>query len=174
NSSSSIINKSTPSTALVINNKFITWGYEVPKKPRFIDTIILHSSYNIGANPYSLNGVLLEFKKYGVSAHYIIDRDGNIYRLVPDKYIAYHAGVSKMPDGRVNVNPFSIGIEMIYKNTESPNDLQYNSLAKLVKYLESLYHIKYILGHYQIAPDRKTDPWNFSISKLRVLIDSLK
>ncbi len=154
-----------------IINKFLNWGHLIPSIPRLIDTIIIHSSYDaLGKDPYNVEGVINEYKLYGVSPHYLIDRDGNIYRLVEEKNIAYHAGVSKMPDGRTNINNFSIGIEVLYHENETPNEIQYEKLVKLVQNLKSQYKIKYILGHNDVAPSRKTDPWNFDWQKFNEML----
>lgn len=102
-----------------------------------------------------------------MSAHYLIDRKGVIYHLVADKNIAYHAGVSKMPDGRTGVNDFSIGIEMMNQEETSYTDAQYGAVNNLIAYLKGKYPIKYVVGHDDIAPDRKTDPWNFDWKRLK-------
>jgi N-acetyl-anhydromuramyl-L-alanine amidase AmpD len=150
-----------------ITDKYISWGYEKPEKTRSIDTIVIHSSYNaLGGDPYSLEKLLSEYKQYGVSAHYVIDREGKIYRLVSEKNIAYHAGVSKVPDGRTGVNNFSIGIELMNKEDSKFTDDQYESLNNLLSDIKKRYKIKYVLGHNQIAPGRKSDPWNFEWGKL--------
>lgn len=152
--------------SLLLNNKKINWGFEINKK-RFIDTIIIHSSYNPFDNDYyNVDKILDIYKSYGVSAHYLIDRQGTIYKLVEEKDIAYHAGKSRMPDERINVNNFSIGVELIYHKNENPNKYQYQSLNKLINNIKSRYQIKYILGHKDIAPQRKDDPWNFDWDKL--------
>lgn len=144
-----------------IIDKFVSWGYESSGN-RKIDAIIIHSSYDaLGSEPYNLNGLLDEYKQYGVSPHYLIGRKGDIYRLVSEKNIAYHAGESRTPDGRTGVNNFSIGIEMMNKEDGKFTDDQYDSLNDLLRYLRSKYKIKYVLGHNQIAPGRKSDPWNF-------------
>jgi len=149
-----------------IINKFVSWGYE-KAVARKIDTVIIHSTYNaLGGDPFSLEKILDIYKSYGVSPHYIIDRSGKIYRLVADENIAYHAGEGKVPDGRTSVNNFSIGIEIINSKTEKPTSEQYSALSSLIKNLQSKYSIKYILGHNQIAPGRKDDPWNFDWSKV--------
>lgn len=158
-------------SALNINNniilKKISWGFENTNK-RYIDTIIIHSSYNPFDNDYyNVDKILDIYKDYDVSAHYLIDRQGKIYKLVEEKNIAYHAGKSKMPDGRINVNYFSIGIELIYHKNETPNEYQYQSLNKLIKDIKNRYQIKYILGHKDIAPQRKDDPWNFDWNKAK-------
>lgn len=149
-----------------IINKNISWGYQ-SASGRLIDTIVIHSSYDaLGDDPYSVSGLIAEYKQYGVAAHYLIDRQGNIYQLVKDKNIAYHAGVSSVPDGRSNVNNFSIGIELMNTKSDKFTSKQYDSLSRLVDYLKSEYKIKYTLGHNQIAPERKDDPWNFDWSKI--------
>jgi AmpD protein len=86
--------------------------------------------------------------------------------LVDEKNIAYHAGVSKMPDGRTGVNNFSIGIELMNTKKDSYTESQYSGLNKLIDYLENNHQIKYVLGHQDISPDRKTDPWNFNWKKV--------
>jgi len=151
-----------------IINRLMSTGFSVPSKPRTIDTIVLHSSYDLnGSDPYSVSGVIKEYTDYGVSAHYLIDRKGNIYRLVEDKNIAYHAGVSKMPDNRKNVNDFSIGIEMMNTETGQFTNAQYGAVNNLIASLKKKYPIKSVVGHSDIAPDRKTDPWNFDWKRLQ-------
>lgn len=153
---------------LGIINRLMSTGFSVPSKPRSIDTIVLHSSYDLnGADPYSVSGVIKEYTDYGVSAHYLIDRKGTIYRLVEDKNIAYHAGVSKMPDNRKNVNDFSIGIEMMNTETGQFTNAQYTAVNTLIASLKKKYPIKFVVGHNDIAPGRKTDPWNFDWKKLK-------
>ncbi len=152
--------ESESSSPLKIVNKLVSWGYAVSSE-RKIDTIIIHSSYDaLCGDPYNLSGLLNEYKQYGVAPHYLIDREGEIYRLVSDSNIAYHAGESQVPDGRTNANNFSIGIEMMNKEDAKFTDDQYDSLNGLLRYLRSKYEIKYVLGHNQIAPGRKSDPWN--------------
>ena len=147
---------------LKITGKYVFWGYE-KAEGRSIDTIIIHSSYNaLGGDAYDVDKLVKEYKDYGVAPHYLIDRKGNIYKLVDEKNIAYHAGESQTPDGRSNVNNFSIGIELMNTKEDKFTDAQYNSLNKLLKDLKDKYEIKYVLGHNQIAPGRKDDPWNFN------------
>jgi hypothetical protein len=158
--------KNIPTEKTNITNKFVSWGYE-KAAARKIDTIIIHSTYNaLGGDQFSLSKILDIYKSYGVASHYIIDRGGKIYRLVADENIAYHAGESKMPDGRTGVNNFSIGIELINTKENEFTDEQYEALSKLIKDIKSRYNIKYVLGHNQIAPGRKDDPWNFDWGKI--------
>lgn len=155
------------SDSLGIVSRLVSWGYSKPQNSRTIDTIILHSSYNaLGGDKYDLAKLIEEYKEYGVSPHYLIDREGRVYRLVNDKNIAYHAGESKMPDGRINVNNFSLGIEIMNTESSKPTEKQYQSLNKLISYIKNNHKIKNTLGHNQIAPGRKTDPWNFDWKEL--------
>ena len=151
-----------------IKNKLVSWGFSKADN-RKIDTIIIHSSYNaVGSDPHDLDDIIYkEYKPYGVSPHYIISREGKVYRLVDDKNIAYHAGESKMPDGRTGVNNFSIGIEIVNTKSEKPSSSQYEALNSLIAYLKGKYKIKYVLGHSDIAPGRKDDPWNVDWNKIR-------
>ena len=160
-----------------IVERILNWGYHVPETPRIIDTIIIHSAYNaIGGDVHDIEKVIEEFRTYGVTPHYLITRDGIIYQLAPDEAIAYHAGYGKMPDGsRKNIiNFFSIGIELIHTKTESPNETQYQSLTQLTKQLREQYNIIFenILGHNQITPERKDDPWNFDWEYFKSLLET--
>ena len=161
--------KSTKSDdSLKIIPKLASWGY-ASSKNRLINTIIIHSSYNaLGGDYYNLEKLIAEYKEYQVAPHYLIDREGRIYQLVKNQDIAYHAGESKMPDGRTGVNNFSLGIEIMNTKEDSPTESQYQSLRELIKTLENSQKINAILGHNQIAPGRKTDPWNFKWDKLKI------
>lgn len=148
---------------------FMNTGFR-PESYRAIDTIVLHSSYNsVGPDKYSVAGVLALYHRYGVSSHYLIDRDGTIYQLVPDRYLSYHAGISRMPDGRTSVNRFSIGIEVLNCRDGTYTDAQYASLRWLIRREKSRYPIEHIVGHGQIAPERRSDPWNFNWETIRDL-----
>ena len=146
--------------SLVIINKKINFGYDAANN-RSIDAVIIHSTFNnSGGDLYDINLVLKQFERYQVSAHYVIGRDGTVYQLVDEKNVSYHAGKSSLPDGRTAVNTCSIGIEIMTSFTEAPTEKQIASLLLLVKNIKSRYDIKYVLRHSDIAPVRKTDPWN--------------
>lgn len=152
--------------SLKIDNNLVNWGFSESKE-REINTIVLHSSYNaLGGDEYDLDRLIAEYKEYGVAPHYVIDRKGNIYRLVKDNDVAYHAGESKTPDGKTGVNNFSLGIELMNTKDDKYTDSQYQALNSLIDLLKDKYEIKYVLGHNQIAPGRKTDPWNINWEKV--------
>ena len=98
-----------------------------------------------------------------VSSHYFIKSDGNIINMVPELFEAWHAGKSYWKDFRL-LNKYSIGIEIHNPGHEHGykrfNSRQIISLKKLLKYLIKKYKIKLnnILGHSDIAPNRKKDP----------------
>jgi hypothetical protein len=154
-----------PSSDFSIKKNLVGWGFKA-STGRKIDTLVIHNSYDISGNPYDFQGILNEWKDYGVAPHYLIDRSGEIYQLVDEKNIAYHAGVSQVPDGRTDVNNFSIGIELMNTQEDKLSGSQYSALNNLIKDIKKRHSIKYILGHSQIAPGRKTDPWNMDWSKI--------
>tara|TARA_B100000003_G_C10880032_1_gene350789 strand:+ start:371 stop:1102 length:732 start_codon:yes stop_codon:yes gene_type:complete len=98
-----------------------------------------------------------------VSSHYFIKNNGQILNLVPDLYEAWHAGKSKWKKFK-SLNKYSIGIEINNPGHEfgynTFNLKQINSLKKLLSFLIQKYNIKLdnVLGHSDIAPDRKKDP----------------
>lgn len=160
-------NDSEKNNELEIINKLVSWGHQKYSGERKIDTIIIHSTYNsLGGDEYDVDKIIAIYKSYQVAAHYLIARNGTIYKLVNENDIAYHAGVSKVPDGRNDVNKFSIGIEMIGNKTDGYTDSQYEAVSDLTKKIKNNYSIKYVLGHKDIAPDRKTDPWGFQWGRL--------
>ena len=72
-----------------------------------------------------------------------------------------------MPDGRKDVNDFSIGIEIMNKEDTQFTKAQYEAVNDLIASLKNKYAIKNVVGHGDIAPTRKTDPWNFDWKKLK-------
>ena len=98
-----------------------------------------------------------------VSCHYFIKRDGTIINMVPDKFVAWHAGMSCWKNHK-NLNNRSIGIEIqnsgLVNKNESFSVKQIKSLLSLSKILKRKYKIKSknFLGHSDIAPSRKKDP----------------
>jgi AmpD protein len=92
----------------------------------------------------------------------MIDCSGTVWQSVPENKKAWHAGVSRMPeDGREGVNTFSIGIELIGSEDTDFTETQYQSLALLTENILSRHPVRYIYGHCDVAPGRKTDPWGF-------------
>jgi N-acetylmuramoyl-L-alanine amidase len=156
----SAIQSNAASDSLAIINKKVSFGYSKASN-RKIDAIIVHSTFNnSGGEAYDINLVIKQFEKYKVSAHYVIGRDGKVYQLVNEEDNSFHAGKGSLPDGRTNINSCSIGIEIMTSYTESPTEKQITSLLQLIDKIKKKHSIKYILRHSDIAPVRKTDPWN--------------
>ena len=101
-----------------------------------------------------------QLKGVRVSSHFLIRRDGQIVQFVPCNKRAWHAGVS-IWRGRSRCNDFSIGIELEGSDFEPYTERQYGALVRLVRRLRRIYPIGDIVGHSDIAPDRKTDPGPF-------------
>ena len=101
--------------------------------------------------------------KSNVSCHYFIKKKGETLVMVPDLYVAWHAGKSQWKKFK-SLNKYSIGIEIsnpghnFSYNQFSKKQIQ--SLIKLSKILIKKYKIKpkNILGHSDISPERKKDP----------------
>ena len=98
-----------------------------------------------------------------VSSHYFIRNNGKIALMVPDLYIAWHAGKSSWKN-YVSLNKNSIGIEISNTghqfNYKKFSKKQINSILILSKFLLKKYKInpKNILGHSDVSPNRKKDP----------------
>ena len=98
-----------------------------------------------------------------VSCHFLIKNNGDIIKMVPETYQAWHAGISGWKKFK-SLNKNSIGIEITNPGHEFKykkfSKKQISSIIKLTKYLVKKFKInlKSILGHSDIAPDRKLDP----------------
>ena len=130
------------------------------RKPEDIKFIIFHYT-GMKREKAAINKLTNFTSK--VSSHYFIKNNGKILTLVPDLYIAWHAGVSSWKNKKF-LNKNSIGIEINNPghnlNYKKFSKKQINSILKLSKYLIKKYKIKNnsILGHSDISPERKKDP----------------
>jgi N-acetyl-anhydromuramyl-L-alanine amidase AmpD len=136
---------------------------------RVIEHLVLH---HVEAN--SIDHAISQFVEHKVSSHFAIDEAGNIFELVDENDIAYHAGISFW-GGVEGLNKSSIGIEFINTSPFAKNfsEAQMISGVMLCKYLKAKYQIadNDIVGHSDIALqgiflDRKQDPshlfnWKF-------------
>ncbi len=98
-----------------------------------------------------------------VSSHYLIEEDGQTYRLVYDSRRAWHAGVSSW-GGEGTLNNGSLGIEIVNPGHEwgyraFPED-QMKAVERLLGDLIRRHGIRLsrVVGHSDIAPTRKDDP----------------
>jgi N-acetylmuramoyl-L-alanine amidase len=98
-----------------------------------------------------------------VSSHYVVDEDGSVFRLVPEDRRAWHAGVSYWR-GHTVLNARSVGIEIVNPGHEwGYRDfpvLQLAAVCDLCLTILARHPIpaRNIVGHSDVAPDRKEDP----------------
>ena len=136
-------------------------NFSLPKRPKKrIKFIIIHYT---GMKKESNAIKRLQNPKSKVSSHYLIKNNGEVLKMVPDLYEAWHAGVSTWKNFK-SLNQNSIGIEITnpghqygYKNFSSK---QIFSLKKLLNFLIKKFRInkKCVLGHSDVSPSRKKDP----------------
>jgi N-acetylmuramoyl-L-alanine amidase len=125
-----------------------------------IDTLVLH--YTELPLQKSLD-ILTDAAREGrVSAHYVLAEDSTAYRLVPEERVAWHAGRSSWR-GREALNANSIGIEIVNLHGDR-HDYPQQQIAALIELcLEILVRHpaiepRNVVGHSDIAPQRKIDP----------------
>ncbi len=98
-----------------------------------------------------------------VSAHYLVEVDGRVFRLVPEERRAWHAGVASWR-GESDVNAASIGIELVNPGHDHGYrafpDVQIEALVVLLSDIRERWTVADagILGHSDVAPARKLDP----------------
>jgi N-acetylmuramoyl-L-alanine amidase len=101
-----------------------------------------------------------------VSSHYLVDRDGTIYGLVPENRRAWHAGPSYW-EGATPLNPSSIGIEIVSVPPGMPEateagfpDVQIAAVERLVADIARRHEVRpdRIVGHGEVQPEGRTDP----------------
>jgi N-acetylmuramoyl-L-alanine amidase len=124
------------------------------------DMVVLHYT-GMRSGPEALERLCDPEAK--VSAHYLIEEDGRIFQLVPEGRRAWHAGASFWK-GERDVNAVSIGIELVNPGHEFGYrdfpEAQIDALTGLLDGIRGRWTIpnSRILGHSDVAPDRKADP----------------
>lgn len=158
-------------TELNTVEKCLDFGYCIFDSIRKPDVLLLHSSYcPTKKDSFDLPCILDLYKKHDVAAHFIIDREGIIYKMVNIEQVAYHGGKGELPDKNNQINTRSIGVELINSKSSYYTQNQYASLLNLWNVIKIKYPIKIITGHAETAPNRKTDPWNFDWKYFKQLI----
>lgn len=134
------------------------------RKPNFI--IIHHTAQD------SIGQTIKTFtlSRTKVSAHYVISKEGKIVHMLNDYLRAWHAGNGSWGKN-TDINSASIGIELDNNGFEPFSDKQILSLLALLTKLKKDYNIptQNIIGHADIAPERKKDPSAFFPWKLLAL-----
>ncbi len=84
------------------------------------------------------------------SSQFLIDRDGTIYRLMPENYFARHV---------IGLNYCAIGVENVGSADFPLTDAQLKANESLVRYLCKKYQIEYLIGHYEYSKFKNTPLW---------------
>lgn len=153
--------------------------YKYDERTASIKYIVLHTTGGIDSKKWlsEWNKQNHNSEQNNVSVHYLIQRDGTIYRIIDDTKRAWHVGVSRMPDGETDGNSVALGIEIEHLNESDFPDVQLNSVAILVNELSTKYHIlrKHVVSHASVATPlgRKIDPVQFNWNDLWQRVDAL-
>jgi len=124
------------------------------------DTIVLHYT---GMPTGEAALARLRDPEAKVSSHYVVEEDGRIFRLVPEERRAWHAGVSFWK-GETDLNTRSVGVEIVNPGHEFGYrpfpDAQIAAVIELVGDIRTRWMVEdgRIVGHSDVAPDRKDDP----------------
>jgi len=125
-----------------------------------VDMLILHYT---GMKSGSAAMARLCDPEAKVSAHYLVGEDGAVWRMVEEDRRAWHAGVASWA-GETEINGRSIGIELVnpghehgYRPFPEPQMAALETLAAGIVERHGIQPHR-VLGHSDIAPDRKQDP----------------
>lgn len=93
---------------------------------------------------------LVTLSNLNVSAHFLIDRDGAIFRQLPDTAFARHV---------IGLNYCAIGVENIGSDKSPLTKAQLRANEQLIRYLKKKYPIEYVIGHYEYTLFRNHPLW---------------
>ncbi len=120
----------------------------------WIETNDLDSAFQIlKPDTIQYGGIVAGAGKLNVSAHFLVDRDGTIYRLMPETWMARHV---------IGLNYYSIGVENVggAGGVDNMTPAQIEANARLVRYLVKKYPtIRYLIGHYEYTQMEHTPLW---------------
>ena len=123
----------------------------------------LESSFN-AFNPVTLRGrkELIGASPLNVSIHFLVDRDGTIYRLMPENLMARHV---------IGLNWCALGIENVGDGNKFPlTEAQLQANISIVKYLKKKYKtIEYLIGHHEYTLFQNTSLWKETDSNYRTV-----
>lgn len=151
-------------------------------RTRPIDLVVLHYTGMQGAEtalarltdpapvagkypgPWQSTDVLPDAPLPRVSAHYVVGEGGEVYSLVPEEHRAWHAGASSW-EGEGDINSRAIGIEIVNGGHDfGLPDFPEVQIKAVIELLGDIFerwpelNKKRVVGHSDIAPERKNDP----------------
>lgn len=131
-------------SGLNISSYYSPRNRERPRRHR-TDYIILHTT------EAPAKGSLNKVRANG-EAHYFVDTNGKVYRVIEKHRVAFHAGRS-MWDGKTNLDNYSIGIEVVGYHNKDITSAQYRAVKELVAELQRIYRLpdERVLTHSMIA-----------------------
>jgi N-acetylmuramoyl-L-alanine amidase len=128
------------------------------ERPCGVDMIVLHYT---GMQSAQAAIALLRSPDAEVSAHYVVDEDGEVVCLVEERHRAWHAGVSYWR-GRTGLNDMSVGIEIVNPGHDwgyrAFPRVQMVAVRDLCLAVMGRHGACEVVAHSDIAPDRKRDP----------------
>ncbi len=132
------------------------------KRHSTVKNIILHSTET--AREADAQRVISSWNNKGLrhaGAQFVVDRNGVIYCTADPEYGTTHVDNRRTRHGVNNDN--SVGIEIVRTGTQEYSAAQMNSVACLVRYLQSRFVVadNHVLGHGQVQPSDRSDPVNF-------------
>jgi hypothetical protein len=134
------ITQSTPVIKPVMIVLHFTDGGTIKSIHDYFNSPTIEDSRSINKRVSALN----------VGSQFLIDRDGKIYQLMPDNYLARHA---------IGLNYCAIGVENIGSDKNPLTEEQVIANASLVRHLTKKYKIEYLIGHSEYTTFRNTALW---------------
>lgn len=150
-----------------------------------ISAIVIHYISAIFTKPnapYDIENIIGVLEKVNLSYHFVVTREGDIYQLVKEGNMAWHAGKSRL-HGRPNCNFYSIGLAFAGEKGVPYTNEQYFSSAKLCAKLCRDYEIPLnrvvghdMVSHRYVRDPPKTDPgkkfkWQMWLQQIASLND---
>jgi hypothetical protein len=134
-----------------------------------IEGIVLHATDDAGEEARTLSW--MQSPRSQVSCHLLVSRSGEVTRLVGDQQRAWHAGLSTWR-GTSDVNSITLGVEIANRNDGEPYpDAQYVRVAEVVAhYCRQGLTLDDVVGHADIAPGRRTDPFGWDWERFRTMV----
>ncbi len=131
--------------ALTLSNAYSSPRNKERAKRQSTQYIILHTTEAPAVSS------LRKLSRNG-EAHYCVDRDGKVYRIINRDRVAYHCGTS-MWRGRKKIDEVSVGIEVVGYHDKALTLAQYTALRELILTLQKIYTIKdaNVMAHAQVA-----------------------